>query len=260
MISPFRKYNLLYDRNVQPIAPIPQEVINRAGDMLPEALKDAMKLAKENIRRFHEVQGEPTVKITTTEGVTCWRESRPVDSVGLYIPGGSAPLFSTVLMLGVPAVLAGCGTITLCTPADAQGQIPAAILYAAQLAGITTVYGVGGIQAIAAMSKGAGSIPKADKIFGPENQYVTAAKQLAQQLGTAIDLPAGPSELLVIADESCNPEFVAADLLSQAEHGPDSQVMLLSASEACIKPLPGGFKTTAGISAQERYSYRRAKA
>ncbi len=209
-------------------------VLEAAKNEISDTLKDSIKLAFKNILKFHTLQSEYVTKIETTPGVTCWRESRPIEKVGIYIPGGSAPLFSTVLMLGVPALIAGCKEVILCTPPDKSGQINPTILFAAHLVGITKVYAVGGIQAIAAMSLGTESIPKVDKIFGPGNQYVTAAKQYAQLYGTAIDMPAGPSEVLIIADDTCNPEFVAADLLSQAEHGPDSQVFLLSDSSNVI--------------------------
>jgi histidinol dehydrogenase len=223
-----RGYNMRYDQNGQPVQRISPEMMQQSAKTLPEELKAAIKMAVGNIERFHSTQADPIVKTETMPGVTCWRESRAIEHIGLYIPGGSAPLFSTVLMLGIPARLAGCGNITLCTPADPQGNIHPAILYAASVAGIDTVFGIGGIQAIAAMAIGTKSIRKADKIFGPGNQYVTAAKQLAQQMGVAIDLPAGPSEVLIIAGTTCKPTFVAADLLSQAEHGEDSQVILLT--------------------------------
>lgn len=228
------KYNQLYDKTDKPIRKIQPEVIEQAGDLLPEDLKAAIRMAAINIERFHAMQAEIPCKIETTKGVTCWRESRAIENIGLYIPGGSAPLFSTVLMLGIPARLAGCNTITLCTPANENGFINPSILYAASISGISNIFGTGGIQAIAAMALGTESISKADKIFGPGNQYVTAAKQKAQQMGVAIDMPAGPSEVLIIADNTCNPEFVAADLLSQAEHGSDSQVILLSDDELVI--------------------------
>ncbi len=223
-----QKYALLYDKSVLPAARISQESINESEDQLPEALKQAIQLAAGNIERFHTAQKEHKQVIETTAGVYCWRESRAIDRIGLYIPGGSAPLFSTVLMLGIPARLAGCKEIVLCSPPGPEGAIHPAILYAAKLSGITAIFGIGGMQAIAAMASGTETIHRVDKIFGPGNQYVTAAKQWAQLDGTAIDMPAGPSEVLIIADDTCNPAFVAADLLSQAEHGSDSQVMLLS--------------------------------
>jgi len=208
--------------------------IKEAAGKVSKDLKEAIQIAAQNIHKFHAAQIEKPKIIKTMKGIYCWRESRPIENVGLYIPGGSAPLFSTVLMLGIPAQLAGCKEIVLCTPPDVHGQIHPAILYAAKLAGISHICKVGGIQAIAALTYGTQQIPRADKIFGPGNQYVTAAKQYAQQMGVAIDLPAGPSELLIIADQTCNPAFVAADLLSQAEHGPDSQVVLLSDDEKIL--------------------------
>lgn len=199
-----------------------------------EELKDAIVKAAINIDKFHrsQVHSEPVVE--TMPGVKCWRKNLPIERIGLYIPGGSAPLFSTVLMLGIPARIAGCQQVVLCTPPDKDGCINPAILFAAQIAGIREVYKIGGAQAIAAMAYGTPEVPKVDKIFGPGNQYVTAAKQLVQMEGIAIDMPAGPSEVLVIADENAPPEFVAADLLSQAEHGPDSQVILVSWSDKLI--------------------------
>jgi histidinol dehydrogenase len=194
-------------------------------------LADAIKLAWGNIHRFHSAQAEISTPIETTPGVVCWRKSLPIERVGLYVPGGSAPLFSTLLMLGIPASIAGCKQIVVCTPPTKSGGVDPTILYVANLLGLKHIYTVGGAQAIAAMTFGTETIPKVDKIFGPGNQYVTLAKQLAQQQGVAIDMPAGPSEVLVIADATCNPAFVAADLLSQAEHGADSQVILLSDNE-----------------------------
>jgi len=205
-----------------------------ASQCVDEKLKKAIQLAKSNIERFHNAQKELSNRLETTIGVECWRESRAIEKVGLYIPGGTAPLFSTVLMLGIPAKIAGCSEIILCTPPGKNGSIHPAIIYTAQLVGISKIFKVGGAQAIAAMAYGTKSIPKVFKIFGPGNQYVTKAKELVQQFGTAIDMPAGPSEVLVIADETCSPEFVAADLLSQAEHGIDSQVILLSTSNRVI--------------------------
>ena len=199
-----------------------------------EALKNAITQAKENIYTFHKAQKTAVVEVETANGVQCWQEKRPIDRVGLYIPGGTAPLFSTVLMLAVPANIAGCKEIVLCTPPNSAGEINPAILFAAQLCGVTKIFKVGGIQAIAGLTFGTANIPKVAKIFGPGNQYVTAAKQLATQYGIAIDMPAGPSELLVVGDESANAAFIASDLLSQAEHGIDSQVILVSTSEVLI--------------------------
>jgi histidinol dehydrogenase len=198
-------------------------------------LQNAILLAKSNIEKFHASQREEIKKVETTSGVTCWREIRAIERVGVYIPGGSAPLFSTILMLVIPAKLAGCKEIVLCTPPDKNGKINPVILYTAKLLGLEKIYAVGGIQAIAAMTFGTETITKVDKVFGPGNQYVTAAKKAAQNYGVAIDMPAGPSEVLIIADENCVPEFVAADLLSQAEHGGDSQVILLSDNETVIQ-------------------------
>ncbi len=213
---------------------VSEEDKKNAVSVLSDELKTAIQLAKDNIYKFHKAQIQAIEKIETTKGVICWRENRAIETVGIYIPGGSAPLFSTVLMLGVPAMLAGCKEIILCTPPNSEGKINPAILYTAALVGITKIYSIGGIQAIAAMTFGTETISAVNKIFGPGNQYVTAAKQIAQNFGVAIDMPAGPSEVLVIADESCNPVFVAADLLSQAEHGADSQVILLSNNEKVI--------------------------
>jgi histidinol dehydrogenase len=197
---------------------------------ITQDLKNAIDVAFKHIHSFHAAQVQPEIKVRTMQGVECRQKSVPIQCVGLYIPGGSTPLFSTVLMLGVPAKIAGCREIILCTPPDKSGQIHPAILYAAHLCGITRIFPVGGSQAIAAMTFGTESIPKVDKIFGPGNQYVTYAKQYAQNFGVAIDMPAGPSEVLVYADETAVPEFVAADLLAQAEHGPDSQVILVADS------------------------------
>lgn len=202
-----------------------------------EELKQAIQLAKSNIEKFHSSQKEGVKVIETQPGVKCWRKSLPIEKVGLYIPGGSAPLFSTLLMLGIPAKLADCKEIVVCTPANKEGKVHPAILYTAQLIGIDKVYLAGGAQAVAAMAYGTDSIPKVDKIFGPGNQYVTMAKQLVQQEGVAIDMPAGPSEVLVITDDTSIPAFVAADLLSQAEHGPDSQVVLVSDSKSAIEAI-----------------------
>lgn len=207
------------------------EEIQEAGNQLSDELKSAIAIAAANIEKFHAVQINPVEKITTMPGIDCWRQSSAIEKVGLYIPGGSAPLFSTVLMLAIPAKLAGCREIILCSPPDKSGNIHPAILYTAALCGVTKIFKAGGVQAIAAMSYGTATIPKVFKIFGPGNQFVTMAKQLVQQDGLAIDMPAGPSEVLVIADESANPAFVAADLLSQAEHGPDSQAILVTTSE-----------------------------
>jgi histidinol dehydrogenase len=216
---------------------VPAEKIAAAENLISAALKTAIQLAKVNIEIFHNSQIQKVERIETMPGVWCWRKSVGIEKVGIYIPGGSAPLFSTVLMLGVPAKMAGCKEIILCTPPNEQGDIHPAILYAASLVGVTAIYSVGGAQAIAAMAYGTTTIPKVHKIFGPGNQYVTAAKQLVQQNGMAIDMPAGPSEVCVWADENAIPSFVAADLLSQAEHGPDSQVILVANHKAIVDAI-----------------------
>jgi histidinol dehydrogenase len=222
---------------------ITPEEISVAAASVPEPLKKAIETAKKNIKNFHSVQLIHEPVIETVEGVKCWRKSVAVEKVGLYIPGGSAPLFSTLLMLGIPAKLAGCEEIIICTPAGKDSRINPVILYTAQLIGISEIYRIGGAQAIAAMAYGTSTVPKVYKIFGPGNQFVTKAKELVQEDGIAIDMPAGPSEVLVIADEMANPEFVAADLLSQAEHGPDSQVILLSDSPALINNVESAIET-----------------
>ncbi|MEO1053445.1 MAG: histidinol dehydrogenase [Bacteroidota bacterium] len=210
---------------------VERSVISKAASQVSDELKKAIQQAKLNIEKFHQAQIEGVERIETMAGVVCWRKQVAIEKVGIYIPGGTAPLFSTVLMLGVPAKIAGCKEIVLCTPPSKDGQIDPAILYTAELIGIDKVYSVGGVQAIGAMAYGTESIPQVYKIFGPGNQYVTAAKQMVNQEGTAIDMPAGPSEVQVIADETAHPEFIAADLLSQAEHGTDSQVILVSTNE-----------------------------
>ncbi|MBS9523093.1 histidinol dehydrogenase [Litoribacter alkaliphilus] len=214
---------------------VSRKEIEQAKEKVSAELKQAIQVALENIEKFHEAQQIPDLKMETMEGVTCMRRSVPIQRVGLYVPGGTAPLFSTVLMLGVPANIAGCEEIVLCTPPNKEGKIHPAILYTADLIGIDKIVKAGGAQAIAAMTYGTESVPKVDKIFGPGNQYVTAAKQLATKKGVAIDMPAGPSEVLVYADETSIPSFVAADLLSQAEHGVDSQVILVANTEKVAK-------------------------
>ncbi len=213
------------------------EEISQAIKECSDELKTALQQAKDNIYRFHAAQQEPLLTVETMQGITCQRKAVAIDKIGLYIPGGSAPLFSTILMLGVPAQLAGCKTIILCTPPNQEGKVHPAILYAAHLVGITQIFKIGGVQAIGAMAYGTATVPKIYKIFGPGNQYVTCAKQLVQQQGTAIDMPAGPSELAVWADESCLPRYVAADLLSQAEHGADSQVILVTTSATVLETV-----------------------
>ena len=213
------------------------EQIASAENELTPSLKTAIQLAKVNIEVFHKSQIQQVERIETMPGVWCWRKSVGIEKVGIYIPGGTAPLFSTVLMLGIPAKMAGCKEIILCSPPNESGNIHPAVIYAASLVGVTSIYTVGGAQAIAAMAYGTSSIPKVNKIFGPGNQYVTAAKQLVQQAGIAIDMPAGPSEVCVWADETAIPSFVAADLLSQAEHGADSQVLLIANSIATVEAV-----------------------
>ena len=205
-------------------------------------LKKSIAVAKSNIEKFHSKQIEDATPIETSSGVKCWRRSLPIEKVGLYIPGGSAPLFSSVLMLGIPAKIVGCEEIIMCTPADKNGNIDPVILYTANLIGINSIFKIGGAQAVAAMACGTQTVPKVLKIFGPGNQYVTKAKELVAQDGTAIDMPAGPSEVLVIADSKANPQFIASDLLSQAEHGADSQVILLTDTESLIKDVAKALK------------------
>ena len=202
-----------------------------------QELKDAITFAKENITKFHTAQKTAKVFIETTKGVSCWQEKRPIQKVGLYIPGGTAPLFSTVLMLAIPAQIAGCKEIVLCSPPNKEGKIHPAILYAANLCGVTKIIKVGGIQAVAGLTFGTQNIPQVYKIFGPGNQFVTVAKQIATKHGVAIDMPAGPSELLIVADDAANASYVASDLLSQAEHGADSQVILVSTSKKLIEEV-----------------------
>lgn len=210
---------------------VSEEEIKNASNFLSDDLIKAIQIAADNISKFHESQCETPQRIETTKGVECWRESRGIEKVGIYIPGGTAPLFSTVLMLAIPAKIANCKEIILCTPPAKDGSVNPAILYAAQLCGVTKIFKVGGSQAIAAMTVGTETIPKVYKLFGPGNQFVTAAKEFAMEYGVAMDMPAGLSEVLVIADKQANPAFCAADLLSQAEHGADSQVIFLSTDE-----------------------------
>lgn len=231
------KYTSLFDGVAIDKLEVTKDEIETAVASVSTELKEAIQLAKNNIEKFHAAQKTARVAVETVEGVECWQEKRPIQKIGLYIPGGTAPLFSTVLMLAVPANIAGCKEIVLCSPPDKKGNINPAILYAANLCGVTKILKVGGIQAIAAMTFGTETIPKVYKIFGPGNQFVTVAKQLATQFGVAIDMPAGPSELLVVADDSSVPSFVASDLLSQAEHGTDSQVILVSTSKKLIEAV-----------------------
>ena len=228
-----RKYSQKFDAYTPDQLMVAAQALANAKGELSAELVAAIDVAYENIYRFHEAQKTAPVRLDTQEGVSCWQEKKPIEKVGIYIPGGTAPLFSTVLMLAIPAQLAGCRQIVLCTPPNKSG-VPAAIRYAAQKCGVTLVAQIGGIQAIAALTYGTERIPKVYKIFGPGNQFVTVAKQMATQYQTAIDMPAGPSELLVVADCTAKPAYVAADLLSQAEHGKDSQVILVSTSEQII--------------------------
>lgn len=226
-----RFYSKMFDRVLLENLTVTNEEFEIGINKTDIKLKEAIDKAAENITKFHKSQSEAIQKITTTKGVICWRENRGIEKVGLYIPGGTAPLFSTVLMLAIPAKIAGCKEIYLCTPPSKDGSIHPAILYASKVAGVSTIFKVGGAQAIAALAYGTETIPAVYKIFGPGNQYVTCAKQLISKEGIAIDMPAGPSEVAIIADESCIPAFVAADMLSQAEHGSDSQSILFTTSE-----------------------------
>ena len=228
------KYTSIFDGVKLDSIQVSNEEIKNAINKVSEELKEAIITAKANITKFHASQNNSKITVETMSGVNCWLEKRPIEKVGLYIPGGTAPLFSTVLMLAIPAQLAGCKEIILCSPPDKNGNINPAILFTAQLCGVTKILKVGGIQAIAGLTFGTDSIPKVSKIFGPGNQFVTVAKQVATQYGVAIDMPAGPSELLVFADETANPAFVASDLLSQAEHGTDSQVILVTTKKSLI--------------------------
>jgi histidinol dehydrogenase len=226
-----KKYTSRFDQVTLQELQVTANEIQLAETLLPASLKNAIRTAQRNIELFHSQQISPPEIVETMPGVRCWRKSVGIEKVGLYIPGGTAPLFSTVLMLGTPARLAGCKEIVLCSPPDRKGDIHPAILFAANLVGVTKIFKAGGVQAIGAMAYGTESIPQVYKIFGPGNQYVTAAKQQVSRAGIAIDMPAGPSEVLVCADESASPAFVAADLLSQAEHGADSQVVLVAFTE-----------------------------
>ncbi|AUC23067.1 histidinol dehydrogenase [Polaribacter sejongensis] len=229
-----KKYTAKFDGVSLENTIVSLDEIEEAISLVSNELKDAIILAKENITKFHTAQKTDKVFVETANGVSCWQEKRPITKVGLYIPGGTAPLFSTVLMLAIPAQIAGCKEIVLCSPPNKEGKIHPAILYAANLCGVTKIIKVGGIQAIAGYTFGTETIPQVYKIFGPGNQYVTVAKQLSTKHGVAIDMPAGPSELLVVADDSANASYVASDLLSQAEHGADSQVILVSTSKEMI--------------------------
>ena len=229
-----KKYTKKFDKVAVTSLKVTQEEISIAVEAVSRELKEAIQQAAANIEKFHRAQKTEKVYQETTPGVVCWQEKRPIEKVGLYIPGGTAPLLSTVLMLAIPAKIAGCQEIILCSPPNFEGKIANEILYTANLCGVTNIFRVGGIQAISGLTFGTETIPKVYKIFGPGNQFVTVAKQLATKYGVAIDMPAGPSELLVMADDSANASFIASDLLSQAEHGADSQVILVSTSEKLI--------------------------
>ena len=237
-----RKYTKQFDKVSLSSIVVTEDEINIAVQKVSNELKEAIQLAASNIKKFHKAQQSKRVYQETMPGVACWQEKRPIQKVGLYIPGGTAPLFSTVLMLAIPAKLSGCQEIILCSPPNKEGNIADEILYAANFCGVTSIYKVGGIQAISGLTFGTETIPKVYKIFGPGNQFVTVAKQMATKYGVAIDMPAGPSELLVMADDSANPSFVASDLLSQAEHGIDSQVLLVSTSKKMIENVSVALK------------------
>jgi histidinol dehydrogenase len=232
--SAVKRYTREFDGVILRKLEVTEKEINQAVKGLDVELKASIQLAAANIRRFHQAQHQAGENIETMPGVRCWRKAVGIEKVGLYIPGGSAPLFSTLLMLAIPATIAGCRDIILCTPPQKDGTVHPAILFAAFVAGVKRIFKVGGVQAIAAMAYGTQSIPQVYKIFGPGNQYVTIAKQLAQQEGVAIDMPAGPSEVCVLADDTAEPAFIAADLLSQAEHGPDSQVFFVTTSKTLV--------------------------
>ena len=237
-----RKYTKQFDKVSLSSLVVTEDEINTAVQKVSNELKEAIQLAASNIEKFHKAQQSESVYQETMPGVVCWQEKRPIQKVGLYIPGGTAPLFSTVLMLAIPAKLSGCQEIIMCSPPNKEGNIASEILYAANLCGVTSIYKVGGIQAISGLTFGTETIPKVYKIFGPGNQFVTVAKQMATKYGVAIDMPAGPSELLVMADDSANASFVASDLLSQAEHGIDSQVVLVSTSKKMIDDVSVALK------------------
>lgn len=242
-----RRYEEKFDKVLLSELVVSESEKEEAYGLVDESLKNAICLAHKNIETFHASQRFTGRKIETTSGVTCWQKAVAIEKVGLYIPGGTAPLFSTVLMLAVPAKIAGCKEIVLCTPPGKDGKVNPAILYAAKVAGVSKVCKIGGIQAVAAMAYGTESVPKVYKIFGPGNQYVTAAKQLVSLKDVAIDMPAGPSEVAVIADASANPEFIAADFLSQAEHGKDSQAILVTVDEALIQPVCDAIKSQLSV-------------
>lgn len=232
-----KKYTWYFDRVKMADFEVTNEEFEAADREVAADLKEAIGVAKENIERFHEVQLPGINEYVNANGFRCWQEARAIECVGLYVPGGSAPLFSTVLMLAIPARIAGCREVVICTPPGQDGRVNPVILWTAKLCGVSRVYKVGGIQAIAALTLGTGTIPRVDKIFGPGNRFVTAAKQMVGRYGVAIDMPAGPSELMIVADGTACPRFVAADLLSQAEHGPDSQVVLVTCVERLVEEV-----------------------
>ena len=242
-----RRYEEKFDHVALTDLKVCQQEIDEAEDMIGDDLKRAIRQAHENIYRFHSAQSFSGIKVTTAPGVECWQRSVPIEKVGLYIPGGTAPLFSTVLMLATPAKIAGCKNIVLCTPPDKKGKVNPAILFAASVAGVSDIFKIGGVQAIASMAYGTESVPKVSKIFGPGNQYVMAAKQQVSLGDVAIDMPAGPSEVCVIADEGSNVRYVAADLLSQAEHGGDSQVLLITTSERIADAVNAEIETQLAV-------------
>jgi len=236
-VHAIRKYTEKFDGVfIRNFSVLDQEIAE-AISLVDDTLKDAIRIAARNIQKFHESQLPAVKKIETAPGVVCWQKPVAIEKVGLYVPGGSAPLFSTVLMLAIPAKIAGCKEIILCTPPNKEGKIHPAILFAAQLVGVTQIFKIGGVQAIGAMAYGVDCIPKVDKIFGPGNQYVMAAKQLISRGDVAIDMPAGPSEVAIMADSTANPAFIAADLISQAEHGPDSQVVLVTNDNSLVEKV-----------------------
>jgi len=232
-----KKFTQQFDGIVLNDFAVTEKEIDEAVELLSQELKSAIQQAATNITAFHQKQIATVEIIETMPGIKCWRKSVGIDKVGLYIPGGTAPLFSTILMLGIPAKIAGCKEIILCSPPNKEGKLHPAILFAAQLVGVTKIFKIGGVQAVAAMAYGTATIPQVYKIFGPGNQYVTCAKQLIQQDGIAIDMPAGPSEVCVLADDSADAGFIAADLLSQAEHGTDSQVLLVTCSDTLVQSV-----------------------
>lgn len=247
-----KRYEEKFDKVALSDLQVSETEMEEARKLVPDDLKQAIRTAKANIEKFHASQRFTSQKVETTPGVTCWQKAVAIEKVGLYIPGGTAPLFSTVLMLAVPARIAGCKEIVLCTPPDREGKVHPAILFAAETAGVGKIFKAGGIQAVAAMAYGTQSVPKVYKIFGPGNQYVTAAKQLVSLKDVAIDMPAGPSEVEVIADETANPEFIAADFLSQAEHGADSQAILVTSAEGIVSAVADAIsRQTAELSRKE---------